>query len=52
MSSSEKRHELILVKRRQEELERQYQVFIGLKEQENRLMFELKSAGSEEIGCK
>ena len=40
MSSSEKRHELALVKRRHEELERQYQVSIRLKEQENRLMFE------------
>ena len=35
MSSSEKRHELALVKRRHEELERQYQVSLRLKEQEN-----------------
>ena len=34
MSSSEKRHELALVKRRHEELERQYQVSMRLKEQE------------------
>ena len=40
LSSSEKRHELALVKRRHEELERQYQVSIRLKEQENRLKFE------------
>ena len=40
MSSSEKRHELGLVKRRQEELERQYQLSIRLKEQKNRLKFE------------
>ena len=40
MSSSEKLHELALVKRRHEELERQYQVSIRLKEQENRLKFE------------
>ena len=40
MSSSEKRHELALVKRRHEELERQYQVSLRLKEQENRLKFE------------
>ena len=37
MSSSEKRHELALVKRRHEELETQYQVSTRLKEQENRL---------------
>ena len=37
MSSSEKRHELALVKRRHEELERQYQVSLRLKEQESRL---------------
>ena len=40
VSSSEKRHELALVKRRHEELERQYQVSLRLKEQENRLQFE------------
>ena len=37
MSSSERRHELALVKRRHEELERQYQVSIRLKQQENTL---------------
>ena len=40
MSSSEKRHELALVKRRHEELERQYQVSLRLKEQDNLLKFE------------
>ena len=40
MSSSEKRHELAVVKRRHEELEREYQVSIKFKEQENRLKFE------------
>ena len=40
ISSSEKRQELALVKRRHEKLERQYQVSIRLKEQENRLKFE------------
>ena len=40
MSSSEKRHELASVKRRHEELERQYQVSVRLKEQDNRLKFE------------
>ena len=40
MSSSEKRHEIALVKRRHEELERQYQVSLRLKEQENRLKLE------------
>ena len=37
MSSSEKRHELALVKRRHEELEWHYQVSLRLKEQENPL---------------
>ena len=40
MSSGEKRHELVLVKRRHEELERQYQVSLRFKEQENCLKFE------------
>ena len=40
MSSSEKQHELALVKRHPEELERQNQVSIRLKEQKNRLKFE------------
>ena len=40
MSSSEKRHELALVKRRHVELPRQYQVSVRLKEQENRPEFE------------
>ena len=40
MSSSEKRHELALVIRRHEELERHYQVSKRLKEQENRPKFE------------
>ena len=40
MSSSEKRHELALVKRRHEELERQYQLSIRLKARENRLKSE------------
>ena len=40
MSSSEKRHELALVKRRHEELERQYRISIRLKEQANHLKFE------------
>ena len=35
ISSSEKRHEFALIKRRHEELERQYQVSVRLKEQEN-----------------
>ena len=35
MSSSEKRHELAIVKRRHEELEKQYQVSLRLEEQEN-----------------
>ena len=39
MSSSEKRQELVLVKRRHEALERQYQVSIRPREQENRLNF-------------
>ena len=40
MPSSEKRHELALVKRRHEELDRQYQVSIRHEEQENRLKIE------------
>ena len=49
MSSSEKRHELALVKRRHEELERQYQVSLRLKEQENRLMFEQSQLELEQL---
>ena len=49
MSSSEKRHELALVKRRHEELERQYQVSLRLKEQENRLMFEQSQHELEQL---
>ena len=40
MSSSEKRHELASVKRRHEELERQYQLSIRLKARENHLKSE------------
>ena len=39
MSSSEKRPELASAKRRHEELERQYQISIRFKEQENRFKF-------------
>ena len=49
MSSSEKRHELALVKRRHEELERQYQVSIKLKEQENRPKFEQSQLEIEQL---
>ena len=49
MSSSEKRHELALVKRRHEELERQYQVSLRLKEQENRLQFEQSQLELEQL---
>ena len=49
MSSSEKRHELALVKRRHEELERQYQVSLRLKEQENRLKFEQSQLELEQL---
>ena len=49
MSSSEKRHELALVKRRHEELERQYQVSLRLKEQENRLKFEQSQRELEQL---
>ena len=49
MSSSEKRHELALVKRRQEELKRQYQVSLTLKEQENRLKFEQSQLELEQL---
>ena len=47
--SSEKRHELALVKRRHEELERQYQVSLRLKEQENRLKFEQSQLELEQL---
>ena len=49
MSSSEKRHELALVKWRHEELERQYQVSIRPKEQENRLKFEQSQLELEQL---
>ena len=49
MSSSERRHELALVKRRHEELERQYQVSIRLKEQENRLKLEQSQLELEQL---
>ena len=49
MSSSEKRHELALVKRRHEELERQYQVSLRLKEQENRLKSEQSQLELEQL---
>ena len=49
MSSSEKRHELALVKRRHEEMERQYQVSISLKEQENRLKLEQSQLELEQL---
>ena len=49
MSSSEKRYELALVKRRHEELERRYQVSIRLKEQDNRLKFEQSQLELEQL---
>ena len=49
MSSSEKWHELALVKRRHEELERQYQVSLRLKEQENRLKSEQSQLELEQL---
>ena len=49
MSSSEKRYELALVKRRHEELERQYQVSLRLKEQENRPKFEQSQLELEQL---
>ena len=49
MSSSKKRHELTLVKRRHEELERQYQVSLRIKEQENRLKFEQSQLKLEQL---
>ena len=49
MSSSEKRHKLALVKRCHEELERQYQVSLRLKEQENRLKFEQSQLELEQL---
>ena len=54
MSSSEKRLELNLVKRRHEMLERQYQVSLRVKEQENRLKFERSQLELEQLAesCK
>ena len=49
MSSSEERHELALVNRRNEELERKYQVSIRLKEQENRPKFEQSQLELEQL---
>ena len=49
MSSSEKRHELALVIRRPEELERQYKVSIRLKDQENRPKFEQSQLELEQL---
>ena len=48
-SLSEKRHELALVERRHEELERQYQVSLRLKEQENRLKIEKSQLELEQL---
>ena len=50
MSSSEKRHELALVKRRHEELEWHYQVSLRLKEQENPL--KIKQSQLEQLAEK
>ena len=49
MSSSEKRHEIVSVKRRHEELEKQYQVSVRLKEQENCLKFEQSQLELEQL---
>ena len=49
MSLSEKRHELAFVKRRHEELERQYQVSIRLKEQEKCPKFEQSQLELEQL---
>ena len=49
MSSSEKQHELSLVKRRHEELERQYQASFRHKEQENRLKNEQSQLELEQL---
>ena len=49
MSSSEKRHELPLVKRRHEKLERQYQVSLRLEEQENPLKFDQSQLELEKL---
>ena len=49
MSWIEKRHELALVIRRHEEPERQYQLPIRLKEQENRLKFEQSQLELEQL---
>ena len=49
MSSSEKRHELALIKLRHAEVERQYHVSIRLKEQENRLKFEQSQLEVEQL---
>ena len=49
MSSSEKRNEVALVKRRHEELKRQYQVSIRPKEQDNRLKIEQSQLELEQL---
>ena len=49
MSSSEKRHELALIKRRHEELKRQNQVSIRFKEQKNRLKFKPSQLELEQL---
>ena len=49
MSSKERRHELSLVKRRHDELERQYLVSIKFKEQQNRLKFEQSQLELEQL---
>ena len=49
MSSSEKRHELDLVKRCHEMLERQYQVSLRLKEQDNCLKFKQSQLELEQL---
>ena len=49
MSSKERRHELSLVKRRHDELERQYLVSIKFKDQQNRLKFEQSQLELEQL---
>ena len=49
MSSSEKQHEISLVKRRHEELERQYQASFRHKKQENRLKIEQSQLELEQL---
>ena len=49
MSSKERRHEFSLVKRRHDELERQYLVPIRFKEQQNCLKFEQSQLELEQL---